>query len=43
MGGNKITGSLRAELEDYWGKQEAKRFFNEKNIVPAAHFELIWF
>jgi hypothetical protein len=42
MGGNKIMGSPRAELEDYWGKREANRFFNEKNIVPAAHFDLIW-
>ncbi len=42
MGGNKITGPPRAELEDYWGKQEAKRFFNEKNVVTAAHFDSIW-
>jgi hypothetical protein len=42
MGGNKIMGSPRAELEDYWGKQEAKRFFNEKNILPATHFDSIW-
>jgi hypothetical protein len=42
MGGNKIMGPPHAELENYWGKQEAKRFFNEKNIVPATHFDSIW-
>ncbi len=35
-------GSPQAELEDCWGKQKAKRFFNEKNIIPATHFYLIW-
>jgi hypothetical protein len=42
MGGRKITGSPRAELEEFWGRSTAKRFFNEKNIVPAVHFDSVW-
>jgi len=29
MGGRKITGSPKAELEEFWGRATAKRFFNE--------------
>jgi hypothetical protein len=42
MGGKRITGSPRAELEEYWGQSTAKKFFHEKKIVLAAHFESIW-
>ncbi len=42
MGGRKITGSPRAELEEFWGRSTAKRFFNEKKIVPAVHFDSVW-
>ena len=42
MGGKRITGSPRAELEEYWGRSTAKKFFHEKKIVLAAHFESIW-
>jgi hypothetical protein len=42
MGGRKIAGSPRAELEEFWGRSTAKRFFNEKNIVPAVHFDSVW-
>jgi hypothetical protein len=41
MGGKKITGSPRAEFEEYWGSM-AKKFFHEKKIVLVAHFESIW-
>jgi hypothetical protein len=42
MGGKKITGPPRAELEEFWGRSTAKRFFNEKKIVPAVHFDSVW-
>ncbi len=42
MGGKRITGSPRVELEEYWGQSMAKNFFHEKKIVLAAHFESIW-
>ncbi len=42
MGGRKITGSPRAELEEFWGRSTAKMFFNEKKIVPAVHFDSVW-
>jgi hypothetical protein len=42
MGGKKITGPPQSELEEFWGRDEAKRFLNEKKIVPAAHFNTIW-
>jgi hypothetical protein len=42
MGGKKITGSPRAELEEYWGRTTAKKFFDEKKIVPALHFDSVW-
>jgi len=42
MGGRKIIGSPRAELEEFWGRSTAKQFFNEKRIVPVAHFDSVW-
>jgi hypothetical protein len=42
MGGRKITGSPRSELEEFWGQSTAKWFFDEKKIVLAAHFDSIW-
>jgi hypothetical protein len=42
MGGRKITGSPRAKLEEFWGQSTAKKFFNEKRIVPAAHLDSVW-
>jgi predicted RNA-binding Zn-ribbon protein involved in translation (DUF1610 family) len=42
MGGRKITGSPRAELEEFWGQATAKKFFNEKKIVLAEHFDSVW-
>ena len=42
MGGRKITGSPRAELEEFWGRATAKKFFHEKKIVLAEHFDSVW-
>ena len=42
MGGRKITGSPRAELEEFWGRATAKKFFNEKKIVLVEYFDSIW-
>jgi hypothetical protein len=42
MGGKKITGSPRAELEEFLGQSTAKKFFHEKKKVTAAHFDSIW-
>ncbi len=42
MGGKKITGSPRAELKEFWGRSSAKKFFHEKKIVMATHFNSIW-
>ncbi len=42
MGEKKATGSLRLELEEYWGRLSAKIFFHEKKIVLSAHFDSIW-
>ena len=42
MGGRKITGSPRAELEEFWGRATAKRFFHEKKIVLVEHFDSVW-
>jgi hypothetical protein len=35
-------GSLRAELEEFWGRSTTKRFFREKEIVSSSHFDSIW-
>jgi hypothetical protein len=42
MGGRKVTGSLREELEEFWGCSTAKRFFHKKGIVSSSHFDSIW-
>ncbi len=42
MGGRKITGSPRANLEEFWGRATAKKFFNEKKIVLVEHFDSVW-
>jgi hypothetical protein len=42
MGGKKILASPRLELEDFWGHEIAKKFFHEKKIVLATHFDSIW-
>jgi hypothetical protein len=42
MGGRKITGSPRAELEEFWGRSMVKKFFQKKKIVLAVHFDSIW-
>jgi len=42
MGGRKITGSPRVKLEEFRGRSTAKKFFNKKRIVPAAHFDSVW-
>jgi hypothetical protein len=42
MGGKKVTGSLRNELEDFWGHSTTKKNFHEKGIVPSAHFNFVW-
>ncbi len=42
MGGRKVTGSLRNELEDFWGRSTAKKFFHKKRIVSLANFNSVW-
>jgi hypothetical protein len=42
MGEKKVTGSLRNELEDFWGRSTAKKNFHKKGIVPTAHFNSVW-
>jgi hypothetical protein len=42
MGGKKVTGPLCLELEEFWDRSTARRFFNEKGIVLSAHFDMIW-
>ncbi len=42
MGGKKITGLPRAGLNEFWGRSMAKKFFNDKKIVLAAHIDSIW-
>jgi hypothetical protein len=42
MGGRKITGSPRAEREEFWGRATAKNFFHKKKIVLAEHFDSVW-
>ncbi len=49
MGGKKVTGSLRADLEEFWGHSMVKRVFHEKGIVPVVnfwfsvvHFDSVW-
>jgi hypothetical protein len=42
MGGMKVTGPLCLELEEFWGRTTAKRFFNEKGIVLSAYFDTVW-
>jgi hypothetical protein len=32
----------RAGLDEFWGRSTAKKFFNNKKIVLAAHFDSIW-
>jgi hypothetical protein len=42
LGGRKAIGSLWAELEEFWGRLTAKRFFHKKGIVSSSHFDFIW-
>jgi hypothetical protein len=42
MGGMKVTGPLDLEVEEFWGRTTAKRFFNEKGIVLSAYFDTVW-
>jgi hypothetical protein len=42
LGGRKALGSLRAELEEFWGQSTAKRFYHKKGIVSSSHFDSIW-
>jgi hypothetical protein len=42
MGGIKVTGPFRLELEEFWGRTTTKRFFNEKGIVLSAYFDKVW-
>jgi hypothetical protein len=40
MGGKKVT--LCLELEEFWGRSTARRYFNKKGIVLSTHFDTIW-
>ncbi len=40
--GTKAIGPLRSELDDFWGRSTAKRFFHAKGIVSSSHFDSIW-
>jgi hypothetical protein len=40
--GIKVTGPIKQSLELHWGKSEAKRFFDYKQIVRATNFDSIW-
>ncbi len=42
MGGKKVTGPLHLELEEFWGRSTARRFFNKKGIVLSACFDTVW-
>ena len=42
MRGIKTTGAVATALQEHWGRNEAKRFFDFKNIVSANNFDLIW-
>ncbi len=41
MGGGKVTGSLKSELEVFWGRSTAKKFFHKKGLVSSAHFDSV--
>jgi hypothetical protein len=41
MGEEKVTGSLRSKLEEFWGWSTAKKFFHKKGIVSSAHFNSV--
>jgi hypothetical protein len=41
MGGKKVAGPLWLELEEFWGRSTAKKFFNEKGIILSAHFDSV--
>ena len=42
MRGVKTTGAVIKALEEHWGRNEAKRFYDFKKIVSANNFDLIW-
>ena len=42
MGGRKVTGSLRNQLEDFWGRSTDKKFHQIEGIVSSPHFDSIW-
>jgi hypothetical protein len=42
MGGKKVTGPLRLELELFGGSSTAKKFFDEKGILLSANFDSVW-
>jgi hypothetical protein len=42
VNGVKITSSIRSALYDDWGKKEARRLFDKREIVSASNFDLIY-
>jgi hypothetical protein len=42
MGGEKVMGSMRSKLEEFWGRSTAKKFFHEKGIISSTHFDSVW-
>ncbi len=40
--GRKVTGSLRSELEEFWGRFTTKKFFHKKGIISSAHFDSVY-
>ena len=36
LGGRKAMGSLRTELEEFWGRLTAKRLFHKKGIISSS-------
>jgi hypothetical protein len=41
MGGEKATGPLQLELEEFWGCLTTKKFFNEKGIILSTRFDSV--
>ncbi len=35
-------GSLKTELEEFWGRSTAKKVFSQKGIVSSAHINSVW-
>ena len=42
IGVKQLTGSAQWQLSHYWGEKVARQLFNERNIIHAHSFDLVY-